>query len=128
MRSGVDIEIFLGSKRWMLDFTIIHATCPSYVSSSYDSLIQSKTKEKVRKYVDSGMIPREELVVAIIWSHGALHKDLVDFLRRFASEARIDFTDLVDGVRNCAMWGQGASVSAAFRTVGAAAYSRAVHM
>jgi len=126
LRSGVDIEIMLGSDRFMLDFTVIHAISPSLVKTSYDALVHTKTTEKLRKYVDSGMIPRKEFVVAVVWSHGALHGDFMDFLRRFASEARVDFADLVDGVRNCAMWGQGASVNAAFRTVGAAAYSRAV--
>jgi len=128
LRSGVDIEIMLGSKRYMLDFTVIHATCPSYVSSSYESLVQSKTSGKTKKYVDSGMIPREEFVVAIVWSHGALHKNLLDFLARFAAEARVDLPGLIDGVRNCVMWGQGASVSAAFRTVCASAYGRAMNL
>jgi len=126
LRSGVDIEIMLGSRRWMLDFTVIHATCPSLVKTSYDTLVQTKTKEKVRKYVDSGMIPRSEFLVAVIWSHGVLHKDFTDFLKLLAAEARIDFVDLVDGIRNCTMWGQGASVCAAFKTVCAAAYSRAI--
>ena len=98
------------------------------MSSSYESLVHAKTSEKTKKYVDSGMIPREEFVVAIVWSHGALHKNLLDFLARFAAEARVDLPGLIDGVRNCVMWGQGASVSAAFRPVCASAYGRAMNL
>jgi len=126
LRSGVDLEVMLGSDRYMLDFTVIHSICPSLAKSSFDALAQMKIREKTARYVGTGMIPPKEFVVAIVWSHGALHKDFVDFLKKLASEAHVDFSELVAGVRNCAVWGQGAAISAAFKTVCAASYSRAI--
>ena len=63
------------------------------------------------------MIPGDEFVVATAFSSGALHEDFIRILTDISKCAALDYDTLVKGVRNCIMWGQGASVVAAFRTV-----------
>jgi len=114
-RSGVDLEAFLGRARRMIDVTIAHATSPSLCKTSFDAIVKERVLEKKKRYVDSGMIPADEFVVAVAFSHGAFHDGFVNLLTDIAREAAVDFDSLVRSTRNCVMWGQGAAVDAAFR-------------
>jgi len=116
-RRGVDLEVYLHRRRRMIDFTIAHVTTPSWCSTPIANIVDLKKNEKCERYVKSGMIPEDEFVVATAFSSGALHEDFTRLLTDIATCAVIDYELLVKSVRNCVMWGQGASVAAAFRTV-----------
>jgi len=123
-RQGVDLEVFLNHQRFMVDFTIAHGTSPSHVETKLPLIVAAKKKKKVTRYVDSGLVPANDLLVALAWSCGALHDDFVQFLHLVAGECRTDYADLVAGVRNCVIWGQGAAVDAAFRVAASSLGSR----
>jgi len=118
-RRGVDLEIWLNRRRRMVDFTIVHATCSSLMTSSLPSIIRQKQNRKDARYVDSGLVPKEEFIMAAAFSSGALDVGFKSLLRDIAEEAHTDFVELVEGVRNVVMWGQGAAVDAAFRVAAA---------
>jgi len=116
-RRGVDLEIYLRRQRRMVDFTIVHANCKSHVHTSLPVIIDQKRITKTQRYVDSGLVPKEEFMMAAVYSSGALTLEFKALLKDISQEAKTDFVDLVEGVRNCVMWGQGAAVNAAFRLV-----------
>jgi len=123
-RRGVDLEVYVRGRRRMVDFTIAHPTCDSYLDSSLDAIARAKKAKKEDRYVKSGMVPQSELVVALAYSSGALHEDFMRFLGDVAHDSDTDFDALVVRTRNCVMWGQGKSVVAAFRTAAEAARRR----
>ena len=79
-------------------------------------IAKNKKDTKVARYVTSGMVPQDELVVALAFANGFLHDDFMQLLGDICTEAATDFDALVASTRNCVLWGQGAAVVAAFRT------------
>ena len=136
-RSGVDVDGYMVPKcnlhhesrskmakvRFLLDVTIAHLLCESYLATPIASVVKSKIQEKTKKYVTSGMIAADEFRVGVMYSTGGCDAGMMEFLSQFAISAAIDFDDLVAEVTNTVMWGQGASIEAAFKM---AARSRAV--
>ena len=136
-RSGVDVDGYMVPKcnlhhesrstmakaRFLLDVTIAHLVCASYLSTPIDSVVKSKILEKTTRYVTSGMIVADEFRVGVVFSTGGCDAGMMSFLSQFAISADIDFEDFLGEVTATVMWAQGASIEAAFKM---AAQSRAI--
>ena len=136
-RSGVDVDGYMVPKcnlhhesrstmakaRFLLDVTIAHLLCASYLSTPIDSVVKSKILEKTTRYVTSGMIVADEFRVGVVFSTGGCDAGMMSFLSQFAISADIDFEDFLGEVTATVMWAQGASIEAAFKM---AAQSRAI--
>ena len=113
----------MAKARFLLDVTIAHLLCASYLSTPIDSVVKSKILEKTTRYVTSGMIVADEFRVGVVFSTGGCDAGMMGFLSQFAISADIDFEDFLGEVTATVMWAQGASIEAAFKM---AAQSRAI--
>ena len=128
-RSGVDVEGWLVPKwnlnnenkrklekvRFLLDVTIAHLICDSYLSTPINAIVKAKVKAKTDQYVTSGMISADEFRVGVMFSTGGCDKGMMEFLLQFAFTADLASEVLIADVTNTVMWAQGASIEAAFK-------------
>ena len=128
-RSGVDVEGWVIPQcninhenkhkmervRFLLDVTIAHLICHSYLDTTIASAVTAKVSEKTARYVTSGMIPAEVFRVGVMFSTGGCDAGMMAFLAQFAVTAGLVYEELIADVTNTVMWAQGASIDAAFR-------------
>ena len=80
--AGVDVEVWVIPQcninhenkhkmervRFLLDVTIAHLICHSYLDTTIASAVTAKVSEKTARYVTSGMIPAEVFRVGVMFS------------------------------------------------------------
>ena len=116
LRSGVDAELWLQHQRYLVDVTIAHVVCGSYVNVPIDIVCAQKAATKYHHYVEElRIVSPEEFVAAVAHSTGGLHVHFQKLLGKISREINVPYNDIVEDVRHCVMWGVGASIASGFR-------------
>ena len=96
LRSGPDLRAIMPDQGEMIyDHTTVHEMSSSYLTTPIHKLVDGKIKEKVVKYVDSGMIAPHAFVVLPVFSLGGIHPNTVSFLRTMARLCHREVADVI---------------------------------
>jgi hypothetical protein len=86
VRSGPDWSVLWpGGPVKYYDFTVIHAIAPSHVAETVDTMVAKVRTAKRAKYVDTGMIVKDDFEVMHVFSLGGLGPGVLNQLKHLAA-------------------------------------------
>ena len=100
-RKRADLEIFIGSKTFLVDFTVFSSTSPSYKGTLAERTISQKEKKKKKHY------GTEDLVVFTVEVCGGLSAAAESFVKFLSKEIGFDARDLFEVVGAAVQEGNG---------------------
>jgi hypothetical protein len=84
-RSGPDGRAYFAEGSVVFDVTVVSPDAPSYVGKSLDAALDSRLRDKTKKYGAAVQAAGEELVVLGMTGYGALSDQSQQFCRRVAT-------------------------------------------
>jgi hypothetical protein len=84
-KTGPDLQLeFPDGGRVVYDWTVVHASAPSFATTSVEAAIERKRKDKTERYGAQAAASNMAFVVLAVTSHGALAKETREFVNRIA--------------------------------------------